>query len=292
MSDEAGSRTNNGDSSDPRAWTTQRSAPASDATVNLTPEELSVQAAELELPLVPLLHYDPIAVEGAEPAAELEVLTRAQLVKREILSAPNAGEVAEPIRALMELLATPRLLLRVEATFLGAEAQWQFACTPNAVIEIAEMSDRSWRFSALALSQLVARIIELTGLVDRPEITVAPISLPTRTLLALPGFIDDDERAMSQLLADGANETSARAALNALRAAHTAAAVTVLSRPERDRLVGGELAWIDAVDLGLWITPTPDTTDWNESSSEPGPEAELRPTTAEWIRTELRSYLP
>ncbi len=192
----------------------------------------------------------------------------------------------------MALLAAPKLLLRVEASFLGAEAQWQFACTPDAAIEITEMGDRSWRFSALALSQLVARIIELTGLVDRPEIAVAPISLPTRTLLALPEFIDDDKRAMSQLLADGANKASARALLGALRAARTAAAVTVLSRPDRDRLVGGELTWIDAADLGLWITPTPDTTGWDESSSDPGPEAELRPVSAAWIRAELVSYLP
>lgn len=262
--------------------------------MNLSPEELSVLATELGLPLVPLLRYDPIAVEGPERAEELDVATRAELGERGILSKPAGGEVAEPIRALLELLAAPQLLLRVEASLLGAEAEWQFACAPDGAIEIAEMNDRSWRFSAMPLHDLLSRVLELTGLEDRPEIAADALLLPTRTVLALPDLIEneDDDLVLGRLVADGAGEPSARALVEALRAAKTAASVTVLYRPETHRLVGGELTWIDGLDAGLWVTPTPDTTDWDPDGPEPGPEVELRPVTADWIRAELTSYLP
>lgn len=130
--------------------------------MNLSPEELSVLATELGLPLVPLLRYDPIAVEGPERATELDTTTRAKLTARGILSQPVGGKVAEPIRALLELLAAPQILLRVEASFIGADAEWQFACTPEGAIEIAEMSDRSRRFSAMSLHDLLSRVLDLT----------------------------------------------------------------------------------------------------------------------------------
>lgn len=251
-------------------------------------------AAELGLPLVPLLSFDPIAVERPERAAELDATTRAELTARGILPEPVGGDVAEPIRALLELLAAPQLLLRVEASFLGAEAEWQYACTPEGAIEIAEMSDRSWRFSAIPPHDLLPRVLELVGLEDRPEIAIDALSLPTRTLLALPDLIEngDKDRVVARLVADGASEPSACALVDALRAARGAASVTVLYRPEAQRLVGGELTWIDGLDAGLWITPIPDTTGWDPEGPDAGPEVELRPVTAEWIRAELASYLP
>ena len=262
--------------------------------MNLSPADLSVLAAEGGLALVPLLRYDPIGVEGTERAMELEAATRAELTARGILSEAHGGAVAEPIRALLELLAAPRLLVRVEASFLGAEAEWQFACTTEGAIEIAELSNRSWQFSAMSPHELLPRVLELTGLEDRPDITVDSLTLPTRTLLALPDLIEDEDEgpALGRLVADGASERSARALIDALRAARSAASVTILYRPEPQRLVGGELTWIDGLDAGLWITPTPDTTDWDPDGPDPGPEVELRHVTSEWIRTELASYLP
>ncbi|MSO37273.1 MAG: hypothetical protein EXQ69_03365 [Acidimicrobiia bacterium] len=275
-----------------RAWIEARSAPATEATVSLSPVELSVLASELSLPLVPMLHFDPIAIQEPERATELDATTRAELTARGILSQPVDGEVAESIRALLELLAAPLLLLRVEASYFGAEAEWQFACTRDGAIEISEMSDRSYRFSAMALGALQPRVLELTGLEDRNEIAVEPLLVTARTLLVLPKLIEDEDEALAQLVAEGAATESARALIAALLASRCAVAVTVLYRPDENRLVGGELTWIDGFDAGLWITPTPDTTDWDMTGPEPGPEVELRPVTAEWIRAELASYLP
>jgi hypothetical protein len=198
------------------------------------------------------------------------------------------------VRALLGLLAGPELLARVRTALDGAIIEWQYPCGTQGAVEVTELAQREWRFSALPLGDLVARVCRQTLLEARPVISVAPVVLNARTVLELPQlFADlDDDELTARLAAEGNDRAAVDAFIRALRTSRVSATATILTRPETSQLVGGELAWIDAGTEGIWLTPLPDVEDWDPSVDPEGPIIEMRPVAADWIEAELRSYMP
>lgn len=276
-------------------WLAELMEPPSEATVVLSDVELSVLARLCGLPLAPMLEYDPVLSLDEQSARALEAATRAALHDRGIVTSDDRDEiVASPVRALLQLVAGPMLLARVRTARAGAVIEWQYPCGEEGAVEVTELVERQWRFSALPLGDLVTRICRQTMLTARPIIAVGPVVLNASTVLELPQlFADlDDHDLVAHLTAAGNDGAAVGAFVRAFRAADVSATATILTRPEKSELVGGELAWIDAGADGIWLTPLPDAGDWDPTVDPEGPTVEMRPVTSDWIGEELRSYVP
>lgn len=293
-------------------WLVELSLPPSEATIRLTPEELAVLARVAGLPLVPLLRYDPIDALATSERASAEEATRGALVEREIIEAD--GRIAEPVRALLDLLAGPQLVGRVEVTRVGVTLEWHYACTPDGAVEAVETEDHAWRFSAFPVGGLIDRMLALTGLGDRPAAGSVGASVPMTTVRAImastarAATADDAVHALVGLLQRSGGPTESVPALARVLSAETVlASVTLLYQPGEHVLAGGKLDWLDGGGAGLWLVDLPDevgalgepvglaqhdVSATERAASESDPSIEFRPVTAGWIRTELGSYLP
>lgn len=296
---------------DDRPWLEEISRPVGESTIGLSAEELAVLARAAALPLVPLLRYDPLDALGSADRPGVEASTGRRLRDDGIIE--PSGAVAEPVRALLELLAAPYLVGRVELARDGMLLEWHYACTPDAAVEAVELEEQVWRFSAFPVGELVDRMCTLVGLAERPWVESGPVDVLPELMAEVSALLGRDEtppaeEVAAMLARGGADPAAATALARALLAPGVGASVTLLYQPSDHQLAGGKLDWLDTGESGLWLVPLPDQVE-DPVGTDPASEAlealpdergaadvepplEFRSVTASWIRKELRSFLP
>lgn len=275
------------------AWLAERCRPPSDATIQLSELELAVLARRAGLALPPLLRFDPLPQFDDRDEVVAEI-TR-NLIRRSILMGNREGlQIDPPVAGLLGLLASPVLVSRVEVTRDGLTVEWQYACSADAAIEIAELTDRVWQFSAFGPGELLQRMLSQADVHERRQIRTAPVTISAATIvdLATSWSQQSTQTLAETFIAHGAERPAASAAADALTHWAGSSSVTILHRPGPAQIAGGQLAWLDAGDYGFWLIPTSEELDADAAQDLETRLLELAPTSATFIEAELRGFLP
>lgn len=288
-------------------------APA-DAAVSIafTREELVVlsELAQLRLPLLgdrPLGGMDPGVRDVLTGAAQRSLLARGVAT-----SAEDRVLVAKAAIGLLEIVAAGSLRVvcdELDGTGALLSRRLWFA-VPYAAVEVWVDEDENYRFLPFATVDLLPRILERTGVIDAIDREGAPIPLPygawiTARDAAYAGRLLEARQA----LADGGVEgAAADAVLATLERVQRMFGLQIVHHPSPTTTAGGEIAWMDGGDAGVWLTPTLDqpftTVDvrsdgWFGEPAEPAAADDLwpvpisvEPITRQAVADALLSFLP
>jgi hypothetical protein len=181
--------------------------------------------------------------DGADPLPEDDELPRAvppsflELTRQE-------WEALDPRRDEMSrLVASARAVVRVTHRVADADEERTYHVGEELFVEEVRLEDGRIRLSAFDLAGLAEEIFAFVDLVPRPSATADPIELPAASVERLA------RAGPAPALAD--LPLSVRPFAEALSSALSSSAVMSVYQ-EENRIVGGELAWIDGGDAGLW----------------------------------------
>jgi hypothetical protein len=216
-------------------------------SVDFSGAELAVLAADLgHGPLLTraMLPAD-LTRRGREQALQEAALS---LRSRRVITDSDAGrQIASPVAALLDIVCAP--LARVD---LYAPQRIRFLIQAEATVRMQEHDGRQ-RLTPFATADLVAWIAADAGLTGQPA---AP---GTATDLSAPSYVDLRRALRSGRAPDARLVAGLALSLMSALAAGDDRALSVRRRDQRGRVVGGELAWVEAVGAGLWSVPTIDT---------------------------------
>lgn len=269
-------------------------------SIDFSVEELVALGEVLGLAPLPGLDPEPLGAVD-EPARGLVLdAARRSLAARRVLAfgqVDGTGPVVVPaVATLLSVAAAPGLCARVACQFPDESRLVTYTAQPDITVEHVRAG---WlhRLAPLATADLVVRMLEVAGLemvglgVGDPDAgaTAAGFSVPADALrrageLVLASRPGD---ATAVLVEAGAPAGQAAGFVAALGAARASVTVTVLHRPGDRHLAGGELAWLDGGDHGLWLVPVADGT--------PGtgqPPVVVETTTVGHIARLLLGYVP
>jgi len=254
----------------------------------------------------------PLPTLGAEPLADVSPGTREatlqtarrSLIARRVVSVGVDGttEVVPAVTKLLDVMASPGLLGRVTTDGPNALEARVFAAVPEVAIEDEVRAEGVHRLTPFPTEDFLARLLDFTGLAERPEAGLAPITVTARAFALCGECVEAGSQtdAVKALIDAGAAGDTADAFVTALSGAPTTSTVTILHRPDATHIEGGELAWIDGGDNGIWLIPIAadehgtDDDEVDEGATAGAGEAAviIEPTTAGHIGRVLLSYLP
>ena len=193
---------------------------------------------------------------GADPVV-LEALVLRQLLRRDEDGALGLPE--GPLGGVIEVMAASHVQLQVRHITASPTVTAWFALTPAVGVELRQQTDESWGVTAFPTRNLLVRMVDLVGLVDREPPAVESFETDG---IALEQCADrlalgDREAAGQSLLSGGASELSVRAFLGAFERRIATNAV-VGSESSSGPRSSGVFAWFDSDDWGLWRVPLPD----------------------------------
>jgi hypothetical protein len=252
-------------------------------SVSFSTDELVALARRLELAPLPVL--------GSSPLDELDLATRDRvldaadrsLVARNVIDATN-GSVLPVIRALLEVIARPRVLARVAWRANATLDVRYFAATDDVGVEITPRVYGVHQLQPFATVDLLARILDAGRLEERGAAADAPsFSIDDATLGAVGDAIalGDRELLTKALIACGTSDAAVSALVGDTTARHAIAAIAVLHRPDAKQIDGGEATLIDARTGGLWSV-----------DRDPDGRSNVGPTTLEAVARDLLAMLP
>jgi hypothetical protein len=254
-----------------------------EVSIDFTTEELCCLAAWV----------GPSLGEAVGPPRELEpalndAVQRGLLARRIVVD----GKLAEPIAALFDVVCSPGLVVRGRSVTRGeAAAVFQLLALPEVAIQHVDRGDGLHRFTPFATSTLLFRVFDLLTLSEtssRQEhaFELAVEHLSQTLTLAEAG---DREGAVRCLRREGVGGESADRFVAAFTGRIRQSAVTVLHAPEAGVSAGGELDWMDAGELGLWVVPLDSRPELAEAAGE---TVEIRTASADQIAATVLSFLP
>lgn len=266
--------------------------------VDFSVDEVMALSAALELPAPPFVDAESFGA-SSDLRSELMAAGRRSLVARHVLTVDHGSEVSvlPAVRSLFEVLAEPGLLAKTMYEEAGNVETRLFAAVPEVAIEHLSLGGAIHRLTPFETNEVLARILSVVRLDERPvpasqgfEVTMGDLRRCAECLIA-----ERRADAVSVITGAGVPPEAAEAFVGALVTRVSSAAVTLLYQPDESHLQGGELAWLDGGESGLWLTPMPDDTPAAEND-DAGSFEELpvviEPTSAKWIAEELLSYLP
>jgi hypothetical protein len=267
-----------------------------EVSIDFSTEELVALTDLLGVGLPPGLAEDP-----PDPATpETTAATIRSLLARHALELVD-GEAwpIDPVAQLIRSVTAAGLVARAEhESAVGSSARY-FTATPEVTVERVLVTEGVHRLTICSSADFLLRVLAFCGLEDRPVPEVDDIELSAGDLLdcrthARAGATSE---ALSILAAASADDVSARA-FAAAAGARSRSRVVILHRPKESTFEGGELAWIDGGEHGLWLLPDADA----ELASQPEGSEDAEPirsqsvsvqaTSAAFIAEELYSYLP
>lgn len=241
-----------------------------EVSIDFSAEELAFLLEVLGHARLPLLGDDPFSYQGLEAGGAIRAATERSLVARRILSPPWRSDDESPVlqtavAQLLSLVARPGLVAEVARQDAEVAQRWYLAALPEVSVEHAALPGGIHRLTPFPTTDFLLRVAALTGLAEQATDRDRPggrhrFSVPGSALrLAGEAAAGGDQQAAARALAAaGVGSETAEAFTSALAEKSATVAVTILYRPEPDLVEGGELAWIDAGERGLWTIPLPE----------------------------------
>ncbi|MSO37258.1 MAG: hypothetical protein EXQ69_03290 [Acidimicrobiia bacterium] len=266
-------------------------------SIDFSIEELVVMAEILELRGIPGLGQEPLAFLAPDLHEAVLASARRSLVARRFVR-PTDDEGFEIMRPVAQMVASvARAGIQIRAVFEadGLVETRCFAAEPDLAIEHSVVFGAVQRLTPFRTEQLLARVLEFSGIEARPQSAVAPLTTSERALTACVEMLAAGDRGAAELVltTDGVPEPSAAAFVAAIEHRVSSASVSILHRPKAEEIHGGELTWIDCGEHGLWLTPPlSEVAETADGEALEPVLVTIEPTTAKWIAEELLSYLP
>jgi hypothetical protein len=262
---------------------------APEISIDFTTEELLVLVGLLGLDLFSL---DTVTLSGVDQAG---VLTHARhaLVARRVVSGGDEPDVSPAVARMLGIMAAPLVVVEVARRTRDRTTHSFFAAIPEATISQRFVSDGIHRFTPFPTNDLLARALEDAELQERPAPPGSAFKVEGLALRQALTLTESGERAGNSQALEGAGVPAADAsAFTAALAERTASvSVSVVHRPGATTLQGGEIAWIDCGDYGLWGVPS--AGELAAAGDEDGSyELSVYPTSAVAIGAAVHSFLP
>ncbi len=269
-----------------------------DVAIDFSVEELVALALLLGQPLLPGLGEDPLAaLDAGQRDAVLDSARRSLVARRVVVGEETSDhkitlEVLGAVASLLAAASSPGILSRVEHEIDGRVETGFFMSVPEVSVEHSALVGGVHQLTPFATEDLLARVLDVCGLEERPAIDAKPFATTLGALRQCGACVEQgDLDAARDALGDN---DAVSAFVRAVSTRTASSRVTILHRPDDTHVEGGELTWLDGGEHGLWITPTPDTgfgsdPDFDESLTLP---VAIKPARATEIAEELFSYLP
>lgn len=231
-------------------------------SIAFSTEELVVLARVLGLTLG-VLGAAPLA--AIAPSARDDVLASAarSLRARNVLTGPpDLPAVDRAVAGLIQIAARPALRAEL-AVDRGAVAHRRYLCIPYASVEHEVTGDGLHRLTPFATADLLARAMRQADFAERPVVAAEGFDVAYATLAAARDAVAGSDPARATEVLVGADIAAASAsafvaALAALVSGGRLHAIRVRYGATPTRTEGGEIAWLDGGDAGLWRMPTLD----------------------------------
>ncbi len=233
---------------------------------------IGVVADDMELP--------PSIVE------RLEANACAALTARHILTAENV--IHHAVRSVIDLAATPMLMLSVEVDDHGVVDTTFLLCDEDLGVQVALLAPSVYRFTPYMTRELVRRVYRITDLRPALAPTDVVVQITAAQVEHSAALAEVDEHECTDyLMSAGAPPSAAASLAAALSQRRRSVTITAVHRPNPGRLYGGSLSWIDCGIAGNWRSELAEI----QPSADP-PTLELRPATLDELTAVLVSYLP
>jgi hypothetical protein len=272
-----------------------------EVSIDFSAEEVAYLLEVLGHARLPLLDRDPFSHHGPEVGAAIRAATERSLVARRILSPSGPSSDESPVlqaavAQLISLVARPGLVAEIAREGAEAAQRWYLAALPEVSVEHAALPGEIHRLTPFPTTDFLVRVAALTGLAapktdhDRPGGRHRfSVSGPAFRLAGEAAVGGDQASAVRALSGAGVGTEPAEAFTSALAEKSATVAVTILYRPQPDLVEGGELAWIDAGERGLWTIPLPE--DEAPAVGQEPPASVSEVTRAE-LTAQLAGFLP
>lgn len=231
-------------------------------SIAFTREELVV-LSELSQLRLPLLGDRPLGGIDSGVRDVLVGSARRSLLARGIATRSDDGvHVARAAIGLLEIVAAGSLRVVLDESdgtgALVSRRLW-FA-VPYAAVEVWVDEDENYRFLPFATVDLLARVLQRSGIVDAADAAGAEISLPYGAWAGARSASHAQRplEARQALLDVGLEGPPADAIVAVLEGARRRVGVQIAHHPSPATTAGGEVAWVDAADAGVWSVPTLD----------------------------------
>lgn len=230
---------------------------------------------------------------------DLARAARRSLVARHVLVAESGGDrIAEPIDLLLATMWDPALVGRAWRRSGDTLERRTFGGRPEVGVEQFAVEDGVVRLVPFAVEELLVRMLLHAGLAERPAEVRDECSMPWTTLLQAAELArtGDEAAAADVLCASGVDSGGATVFCRALAQPVAFAGAAVLTRDANDEVSGGELAWVDGGEHGLWLVPVAFARvlcfDVDDPFDEVPETCVVAPVEASGIASELYAYLP
>ncbi|MDP8910724.1 MAG: hypothetical protein M3M94_01505 [Actinomycetota bacterium] len=257
-----------------------------DSFVELSNDELAFLIEFLELdPVSDLPELPSIDTDPGHRRLCVGTALRA-LAARGIVVSTNDGEprVVPEVEATVATAAEPLLVLELERRAGDVVERGLYGIGDDLAVEVEDVSGGGYRLWPQDPDTVHERLLELIGIRDGEDgedvryagepvvVPVVPDALQAETT---PSLADAPE--------------AARSFVEAIAAGRPRSRVVCLTREGDDRLVGGELTWVEDVDGRLWLFEPTSRNDANAAVE--GESVTVRVVSPGWIVDELGSYV-
>lgn len=278
-----------------------------DPTIDFTTEELLVIAEITGGPLPAGLEIEsldelPAAYRDYARQTAERTLRARRVVQDGIDGRPV---VVDAVRAMLEVVGSPGLLGVCALEEDGVVETRFFCASPELGVEHAAIATSVHRFTPFLTRDFLARLLRFADLRPARVPDVDPFEVPLSVLERVGESVSRGEVDAGRVLLMDAGVPEAAAAVFAAAFANkkSTVTVTVLTRPDPEKVVGGMLVWLDAGLDGNWVTEGVDDAGTvvgagagagggQSDIGSPDPVVLLRPESAEQMAAELLSFLP
>jgi hypothetical protein len=228
-------------------------------SIGFSTEELVVLGRALDIPLG-FLGSSPLA--AIAPSARDDVLASAarSLRARNVLGGPaDLPTVDRAVAGLVQISGRPALRAELVGDG-GARLHRRYLSIPYASVQHEVDADGLHRLTPFATSDLLARAMRHAGFVERPVPAAAGFEVPYGAYAAARTAVacGDQAAAHAILVEAEAPAGSAAGLIAALGAGNPVYALRLVHATSPTSSSGGEIAWTDGGDAGLWQLPTID----------------------------------
>ncbi|MSO37260.1 MAG: hypothetical protein EXQ69_03300 [Acidimicrobiia bacterium] len=259
-----------------------------DVFIDFSQEELVVLARLLGRP-----------EQAYEISKESALTARSSLLARHVLVVSGDNDqIAAPIDLLLATTWDPSLVGRSWRRVGDTLERRTFGGRPEVGVEQFAVEEGIVRLVPFAVEELLVRMLIHAGLAERPTDATDEFSVAWPTLLEATELArtHDPAAGAEVLRASGVVEHGAVSFCLALAHPIAFAGASLLAREEDDKVSGGELAWLDGGDHGLWLIPVEFACELCFDADDPFEEVPetcvVTRVEASTIAAELYAYLP
>ena len=275
--------------------TADSSVPQDAGSLDFSVEELVALSGLLKHRLLPGLGESPLrSLDDEQESLVCRTALHSLIARKIVQIGEEEPEVVGSVAAVLETASYPYILGRAEYAKAGSLYETRFYSARVAIgVEHTPLTGAVHRITPFDTTELLQRVVTFVRLEARPTVDVQPLTVTPEQLreCITAATRGDDQESLAPFIAAGADRATADQFVSALMHGVGSSRVTFLHRPDGTHVAGGDLAWLDGNEHGLWLTPAIDRPS-DAGATAAVESVTIEATTAAEIASTLLSYLP